>query len=114
MNREQERIHLILEQRNRFRRAAHHRIHRPQAHRRHCLVMALGTVPALDQRRARTRSTAHLRHRHAHHRCGRQVSTDSAYEELIFERAQEIQDLWDCDYENALSRARIELGRRAK
>lgn len=40
--------------------------------------------------------------------------TDAAYEELIFERAQEIQDLWDCDYEQSLSRARIELGRRAK
>jgi len=42
------------------------------------------------------------------------MSTDSAYEELIFERAQEIQDMWGCDYEASLSRARIELGRRSK
>lgn len=40
------------------------------------------------------------------------MAYDAAYEELIFERAQEIQDCWGCDYEQALSRARIELGRR--
>jgi hypothetical protein len=40
------------------------------------------------------------------------MSTDQANEETIFERAQEIQDVWGCDYEAALSRARIELGRR--
>lgn len=42
------------------------------------------------------------------------MGADAAYEELIFERAQEIQDCWGCDYEQALSRARIELGRRTK
>ena len=41
------------------------------------------------------------------------MGTDAAYEELIFERAQEIQDCWGCDYEQSIARARIEFGRRA-
>ena len=40
------------------------------------------------------------------------MSADAAYEELIFERAQEIQDMWGCDYEQSIARARIELSRR--
>ena len=39
--------------------------------------------------------------------------TDAAYEEQVFEHAQELMDLYDgLTYEHALSRARIELGRR--
>jgi hypothetical protein len=38
---------------------------------------------------------------------------DPAYEEQVFERAQELQDMWPgLTYEAAISRARIELGRR--
>lgn len=41
--------------------------------------------------------------------------TDAAYAEEIHEHAQELMDCWPgLDYEAALSRARIELGRRAK
>lgn len=38
---------------------------------------------------------------------------DSAYDEEVFNHAQELQDLFPgLSYERALSRARIELGRR--
>jgi len=41
--------------------------------------------------------------------------TDAAYEEQVFEHAQELMDCWPgLTYEHALSRARIELGRREK
>jgi hypothetical protein len=41
--------------------------------------------------------------------------TDAAYEEQVFEHAQELMDLYDgLTYEHALARARIELGRREK
>lgn len=40
---------------------------------------------------------------------------DAAYEEQVFEHAQELMDCWPgMDYEAALSRARIELGRRQR
>lgn len=39
--------------------------------------------------------------------------TDAAYDELVFEHAQELMDLWPgLTYDSALSRARIELDRR--
>ena len=35
--------------------------------------------------------------------------TNAAYEELVFERAQEIQDLYECSYEDALRVARRQM-----